>query len=286
VPSQHRYQPMSIRLPEHLRDWLAVYAERHDRPVRSVVIEAIEEYRARREHEESRMQAVTIEHARDYLRTAFAFNFLRPDQSGAAPIWFPGIEYRQDGTLSAEGKVKATEHLVGVLRDNGYVLNFDDDRDARIALHHVLWDQWTKDEIGNGRFTGRMFDDYGRIYHGCTAIDAANYTVERLSSLGGNLRSYTVQEDGLQDVPAAQVVRYLAANGTSHLFTTTGGTETGLVWVPAWLGATEPGLRWITEELKILTSARDGQNGQATFRVPRNDWMARIGPTGTPASQT
>jgi hypothetical protein len=64
------------------------------------------------------------------------------------------------------------------------------------ALHHVLWDRWTKDEIGNGRFTGRLFDDHGTIYHGCTADDAATYTAERLGVLGGELRSYTIQEDG------------------------------------------------------------------------------------------
>jgi hypothetical protein len=49
----------------------------------------------------------------------------------------------------------------------------------------VLWDQWTKEEIGNGRFTGRLFDDHGKIYHGCTADDAASYAVERIAALGG-----------------------------------------------------------------------------------------------------
>jgi len=70
--------------------------------------------------------------------------------------------------------------------------------DVHAALHHVLWDKWTKEEIGNGRFTGRIFDDHGLIYRGCTAIDAANYTVQRLAVLGGELRSYTIQEDGPQ----------------------------------------------------------------------------------------
>jgi hypothetical protein len=49
-----------------------------------------------------------------------------------------------------------------------------------------------------GSTGGCLFDDYGRIYLGSTADDAAKYTVGRLAVLGGELRSYTVQEDGIQ----------------------------------------------------------------------------------------
>jgi predicted transcriptional regulator len=49
VPSQHLHQPLSLRLPKQLRNWLIDFAGRHDRPVSSVVIEAIEEYVARQE---------------------------------------------------------------------------------------------------------------------------------------------------------------------------------------------------------------------------------------------
>jgi len=199
MPSQHRHQPISVRLPEHLRDWLVEYASRHDRPVRSVVIESLEEYRASREQEtHDRMRTVTSEHARNYLYTAFSCNFMRPGKMAWTPIWFPGIQYRADGTLTDEMKAEGTAHLIGVLRDNGYVIRLGAGTDPAVALHHVLWDQWTKQEAGNGRFTGRLFDDHGQIYHGCTAINAATYTVERLATLGAELRSYTVQEDGLQ----------------------------------------------------------------------------------------
>lgn len=202
MPSQHRHQPISLRLPEQLRDWVLAYASTHNRPVRSVVIEALEEYRAQRERKDGdTMHTVTSEHARNYLRIAFTHNFMRPDQPAwPTPIWFPGINYSADGTLSGDMKAKGTEHLLGVLRDHGYVIRMSAETDVRSALHHALWDQWTKEEAGNGRFTGRLFDDLGRIYQGCTALDAANYTVERLTVLGGELRSYTIQEDGPQSL--------------------------------------------------------------------------------------
>ena len=69
-------------------------------------------------------------------------------------------------------------------------------RDASSDLHHVLWDKQTQEKIGNGRFIGRQFDDHGKIYPGDTALTAAMHTLERLSSLGASLYSYTVQEDG------------------------------------------------------------------------------------------
>lgn len=199
MPNQHRYQPISIRPPQQLRDWLFDYARELDRPVRSIVIEALEEYRIRRQKEDSdTMRTVTTEHARDYLRTAFTYNFMQPEKTAQAPVWFPGIEYRTDGTLTDDTKARGTEHFRTILRDNGYVIRMTAGKDESSVLHHIMWDQWTKEEAGNGRFTGRLFDDYGRIYFGCTPYDAANYTVERLVTLGGELRSYTVQEDGAQ----------------------------------------------------------------------------------------
>jgi hypothetical protein len=108
---------------------------------------------------------------------------------------FPGTAYCRDGTLSESTKAKGTKHLIGVLWGNGVVIMLGEDADVGAAMHHVLWDKWTKDEVGNGRFTGRLFDDHGQIYHGCTPIDAANHTLERLAALGAALRSYTIQDD-------------------------------------------------------------------------------------------
>jgi hypothetical protein len=196
MPSQHRYAPISIRPPEQLRDWLLDYAKRHGRPVRAVVTEALEEYRARHDQEEDKMQTVTTALATDYLYRAFVYNFLQPDQGAGEPIWFPGIAYNSDGTLADGMKTKATQHLIEVLRGSGCIIFATADADAPAALHHVLWDRWTKEEIGNGRFVGCLFDDHGKIYSGSTAITAANYTVERLKAQGCELRSYTVQEDG------------------------------------------------------------------------------------------
>jgi hypothetical protein len=191
---------MSIRPPEHLRDWLFGYAEQHGRPVRSVVIEAIEEYRSRREQEGNNlMRAVTSEHARNYLRIAFAHKFMQPDKMAHAPILFPGIQFSPDGTLPDRMKARGTKHLLDVLRENGYAITLGPGADAEAALHHVLWDQWTKEEAGNGRFTGRLFDDHGRLYLGCTADDAASYTMERLTVLGGSLRSRAGQDHGPQE---------------------------------------------------------------------------------------
>jgi hypothetical protein len=161
------------------------------------VIEGLEEYRDRRQQTEDNMQSVTSEVAKDrleeYLRRAFAHKFMRPDQTAWAPISFPGIRYQADGTLSAEMKARATEYFMGVLHDNGFVVKLGADEDPRTAVHHILWDQWTKEEVGNGRFTGRLFNDHGQIYPGCTAVDAARYMLERLTALGGVLRSFAVR---------------------------------------------------------------------------------------------
>jgi len=200
LPSQHRHQPLSIRLSDRLRAWLVDYANRHDRAVRSIVVEALEEFRSRHEHEEgnSVMRTVTNESAKEYLRNAFTFNFLEPYKSTQAPISFPGIVFNSDGTLSEDMKVRGTRHFMGVLRHNGFVIRMSGDVDAETALNRVLWDRWTQDELGNGRFIGRLFDDYGRIYQGRNAVNAASDTLDRLAALGGELHSYTIQEDGPQ----------------------------------------------------------------------------------------
>jgi hypothetical protein len=199
MPSQHAHPPLSIRPPEQLRIWLVDYARRHARPVRSIVTEALEEYRARHDQEGSEnMRTVTTAHARESLRRAFIWDFMRSDMPAMTPIQLPGLEYDTHGILTDAMKAKATGHLIDVLRGNGYVIETGEDIDATAALHHALWDRWTKDEIGNGRFTGCLFDEHGTIYRGCTADDAASYTVERLAALGCELRSYTIQEDGIQ----------------------------------------------------------------------------------------
>ncbi len=211
MPSRHAHPPISFRPAEHLREWLVDYARRNDRPVRSVVTEALEEYRARREGKGAHgMQATSTEAARECLRLAFTWDFLQPDKMAQSPIRFPGIEYNPDGTLTDASKATGTQHLIDVLLGKGCVIRFSDGTDVTTALYRALWDKWTKEEIGNGRFggrllddyghwfTGRQFDDHGQIYPGDTALDAANHTLERLTALGGTLYSYIVQEDGPQ----------------------------------------------------------------------------------------
>jgi hypothetical protein len=197
MPSEHRHSPISVRPPERLRSWLVSYAGRQDRTVRAVVIEALEEYRNRHEQEGTPgMQVLTTELATDYLDRVFKYNFLRPDKMAWYPIDFPGLVYSDDGKLADEMKAKGTQHLIDVLSDNGCVIKFGGDTDVNASLHHVLWDRWTKQEIGNGRFVGSLFDDHGLIYRGCTSHDAARYAVERVATLGGILCSYTEQGGG------------------------------------------------------------------------------------------
>jgi hypothetical protein len=43
MPSQHSHPPISIRPREQLWAWLITYARHHDRSVRSVITEALEE---------------------------------------------------------------------------------------------------------------------------------------------------------------------------------------------------------------------------------------------------
>ncbi len=87
-------------------------------------------------------------------------------------------------------QARAAVHLIDALHDQGYDIVFADaGTDATEAMRRVLWDRWTAAEVGEHEFTGQLFDDHGRIYHGCTAFDAAAYTLRRLAALGGELRS-------------------------------------------------------------------------------------------------
>jgi hypothetical protein len=87
-------------------------------------------------------------------------------------------------------QTKAAAHLVNVIRDQGLEITFEDPAtNVTDAVQHVLWDKWTEEEIGEHQFIGRLFDERGQIYRGCTAFDAATYTLQRLDALGGELRS-------------------------------------------------------------------------------------------------
>lgn len=134
-------------------------------------------------------RAMLAEHVQETLRRTFVFRFMRPDDFSWAPIDFPGIEY-EDGRLADGMQAKAAAHLIGALRDQGCDIVFQDPAtDVTQAVQRALWDRWTADEVGEDEFIGRLFDDYGRIYHGCTAFDAAFYTRQRLAALGGEIRS-------------------------------------------------------------------------------------------------
>jgi len=133
---------------------------------------------------------VPAEHIQETLRRIFVYRFMRPDDFAWAPVDFPGVKYDQDGRLAEGMQAKAAAHLVDAIRGQGYELVFDDPAtDVPDAMQHVLWDKWTEDEIGEHEFIGRLFDDRGQIYRGCTAFDAASYTLQRLAALGGELRS-------------------------------------------------------------------------------------------------
>jgi hypothetical protein len=129
-------------------------------------------------------------HLQEALRRVFVYSFMRPDDFAWAPIAFPGIRYDDDGVLADGMKAKATAHLIDAIRQQGYELAFDDPgTDLVAAMHHILWDKWTEDEIGEHQFIGRLFNERGQIYRGCTAFDAANYTLQRLAALDGEIRS-------------------------------------------------------------------------------------------------
>lgn len=134
-------------------------------------------------------RAMPAEHVQEALRRVFIYQFMRPDDFAWAPIDFPGVEY-DDGRLADGMQAEAAAHLVDAIRGKGYEIAFDDPgTDVAEAMRHILWDKWTEDEVGGHQFIGRLFDDRGQIYHGCTAFDAARYTLQRLAALGGELRS-------------------------------------------------------------------------------------------------
>jgi hypothetical protein len=135
-------------------------------------------------------KTVPTEHARDALRRIFVWNFMRPDDFAWAPISFPGVHYDEDGLLGPGMQAKATAHLLHTIRQEGYDLAFGNPAtDPMAALHHILWDKWSKEEIGEHQFIGRLFNERGQIYRGCTAFDAATYTIQRLASLDGEVCS-------------------------------------------------------------------------------------------------
>jgi hypothetical protein len=129
-------------------------------------------------------------HVQEALRRVFVYNFMRPDDFAWAPINFPGARYDDDGVLSDDIQAKATAYLIDAIRQQGYDLVFDNPATDPVAvMHHILWDKWTEDEIGEHQFIGRLFNERGQIYRGCTAFDAANYTLQRLAALDGEIRS-------------------------------------------------------------------------------------------------
>jgi hypothetical protein len=133
-------------------------------------------------------KSMPVPHVQEALRRVFVYNFMRPDDAAWAPINFPGIRY-EDGKLADGMQAKGTAHLIGAIRQIGYELAFtDQDVDAEAVMHRILWDRWTEAEVGEHQFIGRLFDERGQIYHGCTAFDAANYTLHRLEASGGEIR--------------------------------------------------------------------------------------------------
>lgn len=131
------------------------------------------------------------EHALEVLRRIFVYQFMRPDDFAWAPVDFPGIKYDEDGVLTDGMRAMAAAHLVDAIRSQGYELAFEDPAtDPNGAMNHILWDKWTENEIGEHQFIGRLFNEHGQIYRGCTAYDAATYTLQRLEAQGGELRHH------------------------------------------------------------------------------------------------
>lgn len=135
-------------------------------------------------------RAAPADHVQEVLRRIFVHKFMRPDDFAWAPIDFPGIKYDEDGRLADGMQAKAAAHLVDAIRGQGYeIVFYDPATDVARAMRLILWDKWSEDEIGEHQFIGRLFDDRGQIYRGCTAFDAARYTLQRLAAQGGELRS-------------------------------------------------------------------------------------------------
>jgi len=135
-------------------------------------------------------RTTTTEHVQEVLRRVFVYKFMRPNDFAWAPIDFPGVKYDHDGRLTDGMQAKAADHLVDAIRGQGYEIDFEDQAtDVTESIRRILWDKWTEDEIGEHQFIGQLFDHRGQIYRGCTAFDAARYTLQRLAALGGELRS-------------------------------------------------------------------------------------------------
>lgn len=132
-------------------------------------------------------------HVQEALRRVFIYSFMRPDDLASAPIDFPGVRYDDDGVLCGGMQPKATAYLISAIGERGYVLAFDNPAtDEQAVVNRILWDKWSEREIGEHQFIGRLFNERGQIYHGCTAFDAANYTLQRLAAFGGEMRSRVV----------------------------------------------------------------------------------------------
>ena len=101
-------------------------------------------------------------------------------------LGLPGL----DGLLVDGMQAKAAAHLVGAIRGLGYEIGFEGPgAGVTEAIRHIVWAKWSKDEIGEHQFIGRLFGELGRIYGGCTAFDASRYTLRRLAAVGGKLCS-------------------------------------------------------------------------------------------------
>jgi hypothetical protein len=81
-----------------------------------------------------------------------------------------------------------------------------------------------------------------------------------------------------------KTARFIASDGAVHSLTATADERVGTVWVPVWLAATQPALRWIIDELRLSTSPQGSAADAAIFRVPRWEWAARIDEDGASVS--
>ena len=51
MADRHKQTPISIRPPDDLRDWLYAYAQHTGRPVRALILQALQEFRTRAENQ-------------------------------------------------------------------------------------------------------------------------------------------------------------------------------------------------------------------------------------------
>lgn len=103
---------------------------------------------------------------------------------------FSGVAYDEDGLLVDGRLAKAEAHLVGAIRGLGYEIVFEGPgAGVTEVIRRIVRGTWSKDEIGEHQFIGRLFGERGQIYRGCTVFDAARYTLRRLAAVGGKLCS-------------------------------------------------------------------------------------------------